>query len=121
MKSGIKEFLYERGISTQIDGQFDSGKGYGKIRMGSDALFWKEGFRWYAVELSRAERIYRQVEYVYGKLCCGGRTYDIQRLIVMLKNGTTLKLHIGDDMQTQAEALFEALKAAHPQIQYKKA
>ena len=32
-------------------------------------------------EFAAAARVYRRVEYVYGKICCGGDTYDIQQLV----------------------------------------
>ena len=120
-----KEFTYTRGKSSQLDADFEAAVSYGKTKLGTNHIFWKAGLRWYAVPLSRVRRAYRQVEYVYGKLCCGGSSFDIQRLMLMLEDGTSLTLvigdnQIGDHIKRQAEALFLALQSAHPHIQYEK-
>ena len=120
MKPDQKQFRYERGRDAHRDRQFESAVMYGKVKLGEDTLFWKEGFRQYAVDLKGVQRIYRQIERVFGKLCCGGRTYDIQRIILILADGAQLRVTIGDDMHMQAENLMEALKVAHPQIAYSK-
>ena len=57
---------------------------------------------------------------VYGKLCCGGSTYDVQMLVLILRDGRELEIHIGDDMQKKAEDLLEATKALQPEMKYGK-
>ena len=120
-----KEWIYTRGKSPQLDADFEAAVFYGKTKLGTNHIFWKSGLRWYAVPLSRVRRAYRQVEYVIGRLCCGGSSFDIQRLILVLEDSTSLTLvigdnQIGDHMKRQAEALFLALQSAHPHIQYEK-
>ena len=93
-----------------------SGTAYGKVRLDATRLCWKNGLRWYAVELSKALRAYRQEENVYGKLCCGGRTYVIHRLVLLLEDGTKLTIHIGDDEKKAAQDLLAAIGEAFPHI-----
>ena len=93
-----------------IDGKPD-GTAYGRVQLDNTRLYWKSGLRWYAVELSRVRRAYRQEENVYGKLCCGGKSYVIHRLVLKLEDGNQLTIHIGDDAKAEAAALVEALKA----------
>ena len=116
-----KQYQYTRGEHAAWDAEFSTAAEYGKIRMGEQVLFWKEGLHWYVVELVRVQRFYRQVENVYGRLCCGGRSYVIQRLIAVLEDGTELKMHIGDDAAQEAETLLETLKSKHPGAAYGKA
>lgn len=94
-----------------LEGQPPKLPAYGKVRLDETRLYWKNGLRWYAVELARVRRAYRQEENVYGKLCCGGRSYIIHRLVLLLEDGTKLTIHIGDDEEAEAAALVEALKA----------
>ncbi|MBQ8653430.1 MAG: hypothetical protein IJ507_00700 [Clostridia bacterium] len=115
-----KDLLFVRGENEGRDAAFAAAEEYGKVRMGEGMLFWKEGLRWHAIEVDCAQRIYRQVENVYGRLCCGGRSYVIERLIVVLRDGGSIRIHIGDDCRKDAEALMEALKEKHPQILYGK-
>ena len=121
----LKQYAYLRGKDAALDASFNSGKLYGKVKLGDSAVFWKSGLRWCAVPLSRVRRAYRQVEPVYGKLCCGTAGFDIHRLILILTDGQTLELHIGDNelgdqVKLQAQRLFQALQDAHPEIQYGK-
>lgn len=94
-----------------IDSRPASGTAYGRVTLDESRLYWKSGLRWYAVELGKIRRAYRQEENVYGKLCCGGKSYVIHRLVLMLEDGTQLTIHIGDDAKPAAEALIAALKA----------
>ncbi len=120
-----KELTYTRGKNPQLDTEFEVAVPYGKVKLTPDRIFWKAGLRWFAVPLSRVRQAYRQVEYVYGKLCCGGSNFDIQRLVLVLDDETSLELiigdnQIGDHIKHQAEALFLALQDAHPELKYGK-
>ena len=120
-----KEYTYTRDKNAALDAQFENAVPYGKVKLAPDHIFWKAGLRWYTVPLSRVLQAYRQVEYVYGKLCCGGTNFDIQRLVLVLDDEASLELVIGDNqigdlMKRQAEALFQALQNAHPELQYGK-
>lgn len=120
MLQNLKEYLYTRDRDGALDAQFQSAAPYGKVKLGSTALFWKNAMKWYVIDLGRVRRAWRQVEFVYGKLCCGGRSYDIQRLVLELDGGKNLEIHIGDDCKTQAAALLDAMQRACPEIQYGK-
>lgn len=99
-----------------IDGQPPKAPAYGKVRLDESKLFWKNGLRWYGVELSKVRRAYRQEENVYGKLCCGGRSYVIHRLVLILEDGVTLTIHIGDDEKQAAQNLIAAIREGFPHI-----
>ena len=96
--------------------EFDSAARFGNLRLGEKRLFWKSGLRRYAVELSAVRRVWRQEENVYGKLCCGGRSYVIHRLVLQLEDGKELTLHIGDDAKAEAGALLTAISERFPHI-----
>ena len=85
------------------------------MKLAESRLCWKNGLRWYAVELSRVRRAYRQEENVYGKLCCRGRSYVIHRLVLLLEDGTKLTIHIGDE-KTAAQNLLIAIGEGFPHI-----
>ena len=120
MAVNLKQFVYSKGTNPVLDAEFAEAKAYGNVRLGETVIFWKSGFRWCIVSVANLQRIFRRVEPVYGKLCCGGRSYLIERLVLVLHNGEELVLRIGDDVQKEAEALFARLQELHPQIQYGK-
>ena len=121
-----KAYRYVKGSDPVLDAEFASATNYEKISFGKTALFWKSGLRWYVIPLNEVRQIFRRVEPVVGRLCCGGQSFLIEWLVLILENGEELILHIGDNVvgssvQKKAEALLEHLKSAHPQIQYGKA
>ena len=120
MGVNLKPYVYKKGENPALDAEFSAGQDYGWVRPGQTAVFWKAGLRWHVVLLTQVQRIFRRVEPVYGKLCCGGHSFIIERLVLILKDGTELELYIGDDMEKKAAALLELLRSAHPEIAFGK-
>ena len=114
--SSYNAYRYTKGQDPVLDTEFACATAYEKLRMGQNVLFWKSGLRWYAISLENVQRIYRRVEPVYGKLCCGGRSYVIHRLVLRLEDGKELTLHIGDDEKAAAEALLQLIAERFPHI-----
>lgn len=121
MAVNLKPYIYVKGADAALDAEFTAASSYSKVKPGQTALFWKSGLRWYAIPLTQVQRIFRRVEPVYGKLCCGGQSFIIEWLVLILQDGSELVIHIGDDVKKQAEALLLALKDTHPELQYGKA
>lgn len=115
-----KPYRYTKGENSAVDADFASVVSYEKVRPGKSFIFWKSGLRWHHIPVDNIQRIFRRVEAVHGKLCCGGRSFFIEWLVLVRSDGSELVLHIGDDVQKKAEALLQYLKEHHPQIQYGK-
>lgn len=120
-----KPYRYTKGENPTLDTQFAAAPSYGKIRPAETMIFWKSGLRWHGIPLEGIQRIFRRIETVHGRLCCGGKTFNIEWLVLILADGSELVLHIGDDIEggrvrREAVALLEHLKETHPQIQYGK-
>ena len=121
MAIDVKQYLYTKGVDAILDADFDMAQEFSKVRVGQQSIFWKNGLRRYAIPVAEVQRLYRQLEPVIRRMCCGGKSYYIERLVMILKNGEELVIHIGDDVPKDAEALYEALKQLHPNLQYGKA
>ena len=115
-----KEYIYTAGKEARLDADFDAAQAVGKVKPGKTALFFRTGLKWYAVPFDRIARIFRRIDMVYGKLCCGGRTYDVQMLALVLGDGRGLEIHVGDDMSAQAEELYGTIQESQPQLMYGK-
>lgn len=120
MAVNLKPYVYKKRTNPALDGEFASGKDYGWVRPGQTAVFWRAGLHWHVVALSEVQRIFRRVEPVYGKLCCGGNSFIMEKLVLILKDGTELELYIGDDIEKKAAALLDFLKDTHPEILFGK-
>ena len=96
--------------------EYDHALPFGNLRLGNTRLFWKHGMKLCHLELDTVRRVWRQEENVYGKLCCGGRSYVIHRLVLKLQDGQVLTLHIGDDVKVDAEGLLAVIAERFPHI-----
>ena len=115
-----KQMRYTKGNDAALDQEFQSAVPYSKVKLGKTTLFWRFGLRWYQIPLNQVQRIFRRVEPVYGKLCCGGNSFIMEKLVLILKDGTELELYIGDDMEKKAAALLDFLKEGHSEIAFGK-
>lgn len=120
MAVNLKTYVYSKGTDSGLDTQFAAAAPYARTRLGQTHLFWKAGFRWYCIPLSRAQRIFRRLLPVHARLCCGGHHFMIEWLVLVLPDGTELEIYLGEDVQPKAEALLRALKETHPEIKYGK-
>lgn len=120
MAVNLKPYVYKKRTDPALDGEFAAGTDYGWVRPGQTVIFWRGGLHWYVVALSEVQRIFRRVEPVYGKLCCGGNSFIMEKLVLILKDGTELELYIGDDIEKKAIALLDFLKDTHPEILFGK-
>ena len=120
MAVNLKPYVYKKKENAALDADFAAGKDYGWVRAGQDNLFWRTGLHWNVVSLTEVQRIFRRVEPVYGKLCCGGNSFIMEKLVLILKDGTELELYIGDDIEKKAIALLDFLKDTHPEILFGK-
>lgn len=120
MKKTDQAYRYHKNQDSREDQEFEQAAAYGKVKLGSSLIFWKKGLVWYRVKLEDVERAYRRIEEVNAKMCCGRINLDIQKLMLVKKDQTLLELPIGDGLEKEAKALYEALKEKQPQISYGK-
>lgn len=113
-------YRYTKDTDPVLDADFSAASAYSKVKPGQTALFWKSGLRWYSIPYSQIRRIYRRVEAVYGKLCCGGKSFIIEWLVLVLSDGSELVIHIGDEVPRKAQELLEKCQSLHPELLYGK-
>lgn len=116
----MKESIYKKNHSPDIDAEFSIASSFGRVKLGRNYIFWKKGLHWYYQELRQVQRAFRRVEAVNARLCCSNVNFDIQKLVLILKDAAELELVIGDDGPWEAEKLYEALQERQPGICYGK-
>ena len=116
----VKQYAYSKGTDEMLDADFAAAEAFGKVRIGQKAIFWRSGLRWGAVPAAYIQRVFRRREAVIRKGCCGGKSFFIERLVMILLNGEELEVHIGDDIPKDAEALLAQLQRRHPGFQFGK-
>ena len=120
MSIDLKSYRYITKENPALDAEFSDAAVYENVKLGHTHLFWKPLFRWHVVSVSQAQRIFRRIQDVHGRLCCGGRSFRMEKLVLLLENGQELEIHIGDDVDKKAQALLEALQNNHPNILFGK-
>ena len=120
MVKDLKPYRYISKENAALDAEYANATRYENVKLGTDHLFWLPLFRWHSIPLTQVQRIFRRVQDVRGRLCCGGRNFRMEKLVLILNSGEELEIHIGDDVERDAVALLENLKLRHPELQYGK-
>lgn len=112
--------VYQKNKDPEITKDFEQADLYGKVKLGWNHIFWKKRLSWQYVSLNEIYRIYRRVEAVDSKMCCGNVNFDIQKLVIELKDGTSCELIVSEGVPREAEVLYHALQNQRPEILYGK-
>ena len=73
VRFNYKPYRYNKGESPELDAQFKEAPAFSKVRVAQDGLFWRHGLRQHYIPFAGIQRIFRRVEEVHGRLCCGGQ------------------------------------------------
>lgn len=120
MAVDLSSYRYSKGKNAALDADFSAAPAYGKVKPGKTAVFWRVGLRWYAAALTDVQRIFRRVERMHIRACGGGQPFASEWLVLVMKNGNELPLHITDNDEKKAGLLLQVLKDMHPEMQYGK-
>lgn len=116
----MEEQVYKKNQIPALDEEFSLAASYGKVKLGKNYIFWKKGLRWHYLELQNVQRAFRRIEAVNAGLCCGKASFDIQKLVLILRNSTELDLVIGDAMPREAEKLYAQMQKQQQRILFGK-
>lgn len=113
--------VYRKKQSMEVTYDFEHAVPYGKAKLGTDYIYWKKMLSWNYVSFDEIVRIYRRVEAVDTKMCCGNVNFDVQKLILELKDGTSCEIVISEGVPREAEALYTVLREKRADILFGKA
>lgn len=103
--------------STLLEPDYKSAREIGKLRLGSDGLFVKSGFRVYYIPYGRIKRCFRRVMMVPAKLCCGKGELAVENLIICDEAKELASVSLPGTRA--AKALMEELKQRIPGAEFK--
>ena len=111
---------YKKGMSAELDRDFEEAAPYAKVKVGQKNLYWRGFLRWSYMPMEEVTRIYRRIEEVKGRTGCCSNDFSVHKLIVENRDGESMEVLIGESLYRQEpERLMEKLKEIHPQITYK--
>ena len=109
--------IYRRNTDPTADADFAAARVFGKVRLGTESLFWRRGLRAYRLPLKEIRRAWRRVEEVRAKTGCCSNDFSAHFLMLRLADGTEEKIKIGEALyRHEPEALMEQLKAQCPDL-----
>ena len=114
------DYVYRKKEDAHADQEFAQASQYGKVKIGKDLIFWKKGLKWNVTDLDGVTRAFRRIEAVDAKMCCGNVNFDVQKLVLVRKDGEELELLIGEGTVREADALYQRLQESRPEITYGK-
>lgn len=110
---------YKKKVDEALDTAFVNATKYGmNVRLSDKQLFYRKGFHWEYIDSNDITQIYRRVEEVISHTSCCAENMDIQKLIVTLKSGEMITVHVCDGEPRLAEKLYEEIRNNWPEIKY---
>lgn len=104
------------GEDTPLDGEFQDAREIGKVKLGELHLFFKKGMKVYFIAYRDVRRLFRRIEAVPAKMCCGKGTFEIENLVICGEGDQELA-QIQLPGKKAAQILMEELTERVPEAQ----
>lgn len=97
--------------------EYRSGRAIGVIRLGESVLFFRAKLKTYYVPYSGITRVFRRVQLVPARMCCGRGDLSIENLVICGRDETEIaQIQLPGDRA--GKALIEELKVRIPDIPF---
>ncbi len=94
-----------------LSADYESAPRFDKLRVGSLAVYYRDGFRIKAIPYAKMQRAFIRVQQVRGKLCCGQAFFDYFRM-VFLVDGKEICDNVSEDEKAMDAALAKIREMA---------
>ena len=101
----------------RLDGEYRDAREIGKVRMGELHLFFKAGLKTYFIAYHDVRRLFRRVEAVPFRMCCGRGTLEVENLVVCGEGDRELA-QIQLPGKKAAQILMKELEERVPEAQF---
>ena len=97
--------------------EYRSGRAIGVIRLGESVLFFRAKLKTYYVPYSGITRVFRRVQLVPARMCCGRGDLSIENLVICGRDeAETAQIQLPGDRA--GKAIIEELKVRIPDIPF---
>jgi hypothetical protein len=94
---------------------YDSAETIGKVKVGSRAVYYKDGRRYFCIPLEYIDRVFTRISGCNARMCCAGVNYDYYRLILVHGDKEISNIIFGHDME-EVDRAGEMIQARRPEI-----
>ena len=102
---------------TGLDSEYKGAREIGKVRLGELHLFFKSGLKTWFIAYRDVRRLFRRVEAVPAKMCCGKGTFEIENLVVCGEGDKELA-QVQLPGKKAAQILMQELQERVPEAQF---
>lgn len=100
-----------------LDGEYKDAREIGKVKMGELHLFVKSGLKTYFIAYRDVRRLFRRVEAVPARMCCGRGNFEIENLVIC-GDGDKELAQIQLPGKKAAQILMKELEERVPEAQF---
>ena len=100
-----------------LQGEYRDARQIGNVRMGELHLFFKSGLKTWFIAYHDVRRLFRRVEAVPAKMCCGKGTFEIENLVVCGEGDKELA-QVQLPGKKAAQLLMKELEQRVPEAQF---
>lgn len=100
-----------------LDGEYRDAREIGKVKMGELHLFFKSGLKTWFIAYHDVHRLFRRVEAVPAKMCCGKGNFEIENLVICGEGDKELA-QIQLPGKKAAQILMKELEQRVPEAQF---
>ena len=107
----------ERCNDAALQNEYKTGREIGVIRLGESVLFFRVKLKTYYVPYAGITRVFRRVQLVPARMCCGRGNLSVENLVICGKDEAEIaQIQLPGDRA--AKALIEELKIRIPDIPF---
>jgi len=110
---------YIKNSNEALDNAFKSAVKHGfYVKFSEEAIFYRKGLHWEYILHENVAQIKRRVEEVISHTSCCAENMDIQKLILTLKDGSSVTIHVCDGEPKLAEKLYNDIQSAWDDVKF---
>lgn len=102
--------------SEKLKKEYQAAREAGRIRLGTDSLFFRSGLKTYYIPYVDVKRCFRRVMMVPAKLCCGKGDLPVENLVICDENKELAQIQLPGTRA--AKILMEELKELMPEADF---
>lgn len=100
--------------SSKLEIEYKEAHEIGRVRLGTETLFVKKGFKIYYISFSEIYRAFRRIKAVPAKICCAGGEIRLEYVVLCSNKDELCEIDLPDERS--ATAIIDELSQKAPKI-----
>ncbi|MBR5474494.1 MAG: hypothetical protein IKU83_03680 [Lachnospiraceae bacterium] len=101
--------------TTALKAEYKAGRAIGKVQLGTERLFFKDGLKVYYIPYKEIRRAFRRVLLVQTKMCCGKGDLEVENFVICGDAGELAQIQLPG--ARAGKVLLEEIARLAPHVQ----